>query len=156
MLALIASSVSRSLGEVLGPYGWIAVLSYAISAAATPLVRALAWRVGIVDRPDGLLKVHDRPIAYLGGVAVYLGWLAGMLTAGWQGLAGTTWVAGLSLAGGMALAVGLADDLLQIRPSMKLLGQVAAAVVLLSFGVGHDIGLVVIKPIRMLWPHIFF
>ena len=82
MLALIASSVSRSLGEVLGPYGWIAVLSYAISAAATPLVRALAWRVGIVDRPDGLLKVHDRPIAYLGGVAVYLGWLAGMLTAG--------------------------------------------------------------------------
>jgi UDP-GlcNAc:undecaprenyl-phosphate/decaprenyl-phosphate GlcNAc-1-phosphate transferase len=127
--------------QTLAPYGWIVGISYLVSVIATPLVRAVARRYRIVDKPDGLLKPHSHPIAYLGGVAVYLGWLAGMLT-----LLVTTdapetrrWIIGLCLAGGLATLVGLLDDLFKLRPVVKLLGQALAGALLLVFGIGLQI-----------------
>ena len=42
--------------------------------------KGLAIRNGVVDWPDRGRKNHARPIAYLGGAAIFLGWLAGMFT----------------------------------------------------------------------------
>ena len=60
--------------------GWIVhILTFALAAALsawfTPRVRAAAVRFGIVDRPDGRLKTHAEPVAYLGGLAIYLSFL---------------------------------------------------------------------------------
>ena len=38
----------------------------------------VAMYYGIIDRPDNVRKMHTVPVAYLGGVAVFLGWLAGL------------------------------------------------------------------------------
>jgi len=38
-------------------------------------MRMLAHRHGIVDDPDNRRKIHSQPIAYLGGVSIFLGWL---------------------------------------------------------------------------------
>ena len=43
---------------------------------ATPVVRRIAVARGVIDRPNEARKVHSEPIAYLGGVAVFLGLLA--------------------------------------------------------------------------------
>ncbi len=43
----------------------LAVLAYAVSVTLTPVARWAAYRRGIVDRPDDLLKPHGRPVAYL-------------------------------------------------------------------------------------------
>jgi UDP-N-acetylmuramyl pentapeptide phosphotransferase/UDP-N-acetylglucosamine-1-phosphate transferase len=51
-----------------------------VSLALTPVLRRLAIRNGVVDWPDRGRKNHARPIAYLGGAAIFLGWLAGMFT----------------------------------------------------------------------------
>lgn len=126
----------RSIVEVLGSHGWIVVVSFLVSAAATPIVRAMAMRYRIVDKPDNFLKPHARPIAYLGGVAIYLGWLAGMLLALPAQWAGRHWLFGLMAAGGIIMLVGLIDDLLKIKPGTKLLGQAIAATALLVFGIG--------------------
>ncbi len=151
MVECLASLLPRpeyGVLEVLRPYAWVPVVSFAASFLATPMVRALARRLRVVDKPDGFLKPHGRPIAYLGGVAVYLGWLAGLLLPlPGPGLAG--WRIGLGLAGALVVGVGLADDILEIRPSVKILGQLAAGVILLAFGVGQRISLI---GLTLIWP----
>lgn len=80
--------------------------------AITPVVRRLATSLGVVDHPD-VLKVHDRPVAYLGGLAVLVG-LAGPLAASRSGL---------FLPLGLALLLGIADDVADLPPMVRLAGE---------------------------------
>ncbi len=57
----------------------VLVLSGTTSVLATLLCRKLATWFGIVDRPDDLVKTHKEPVAYLGGVGIFFGILAGVL-----------------------------------------------------------------------------
>ncbi|KKK88799.1 hypothetical protein LCGC14_2739530, partial [marine sediment metagenome] len=107
----------------------------------------LALRHGLVDKPDTFLKPHKKPIAYLGGIAVYLGWLVGMLIFLAGVGSGGEWVVGVTLAGGVVVIIGLIDDLKEVKPIVKLLGQVLAAGILLWFGIGQRIVLVLFKPL---------
>jgi UDP-N-acetylmuramyl pentapeptide phosphotransferase/UDP-N-acetylglucosamine-1-phosphate transferase len=49
-----------------------------VSFLLTPLMRIVALYYGVIDRPDNVRKMHTVPIAYLGGIAVFVGWLAGL------------------------------------------------------------------------------
>src|SRR5262245_33054701 len=60
--------------------GWLVhLLTFALAAALaawfTPRVRQAAVRFGIVDRPDGRLKTQAEPVAYLGGLAIFISFL---------------------------------------------------------------------------------
>ena len=46
--------------------------AFLIAAALSPILQAIALRVGLVDKPDGKRKKHDRPTPLLGGWAVVL------------------------------------------------------------------------------------
>src|SRR5437879_13829452 len=46
----------------------------------TWLVRRVALAIGVMDRPDGIRKLHRQPIPLLGGVGVFGAWLIGMIT----------------------------------------------------------------------------
>jgi len=56
-------------------YGAAFVLSLVFGLYWTPLIRKAALQLGIVDKPDGLLKQHETVTPYLGGVAVYMAFL---------------------------------------------------------------------------------
>src|SRR5436309_3012450 len=58
----------------------VATQTAAASAAASPLARSLAVRVGAVVSPDER-RVHLRPTPTLGGLAMFVGFLAGMAVA---------------------------------------------------------------------------
>jgi UDP-GlcNAc:undecaprenyl-phosphate/decaprenyl-phosphate GlcNAc-1-phosphate transferase len=96
---------------------------------------------GIVDRPDEFLKPHGRPIPYLGGVAMFTGWLAGILST----LAFTNitvvgfLLTGVALAGFATMLIGLFDDLRVMSPTVKLACNIAVAVLLLYLGLGDDL-----------------
>ncbi len=124
------------LGGLWVPGVWVLLASLFLALLATPLARAVALRRGICDQPDHAVKVHARPIPYLGGCAIWLAWTVPMLG---YGLAAeqTDWRAlGALLAGGtVAFATGLVDDLKEIDPRTKLIGQAAAAGILLLGGI---------------------
>src|SRR5690242_12047581 len=77
MLAQIPTRV-YSADEVVAPYTYVFYVSFIVAFIFTPVMRAVAIYYGIIDRPDRLRKMHSVPVAYLGGVAVFLGWLAGL------------------------------------------------------------------------------
>ncbi|MHC4336635.1 MAG: glycosyltransferase family 4 protein [Planctomycetota bacterium] len=111
------------------------------SLAATWFCKKIATKFGIVDRPDDLVKTHKEPIAYLGGVGMLIGLTVGILTAIYclrnEVLFGSMlgWLLAVLMGGAIACFVGLMDDILDIKPAHKIIGQVAAAVILLLVGI---------------------
>src|ERR671924_1454421 len=74
---------------------YIFLVSFSLSLVATPLTIQFALRWGLVDHPAAR-KVHDNPTPRIGGLAIYLGFVASVLInsilADWMGailLAGT-------------------------------------------------------------------
>src|SRR5438477_417571 len=112
-------------------YGAAFILSFFFALCWTPLMRKAALQLGIVDRPDGKLKVHDHSVPYLGGIAVYTAFLftVGILSDFGQE------TLGLLLSGSIALMVGLIDDFGILTPYQKLLGETLAALVLVKSGI---------------------
>ncbi|KPJ70857.1 MAG: hypothetical protein AMS14_09920 [Planctomycetes bacterium DG_20] len=115
---------------------WVFVMSLLLGLVATPIFRWLALRKGICDKPDQAVKIHALPIPYLGGCAIWLAWTVPVLLYGLVSEAVKWWVVGALLAGGfVAFVTGLVDDLKEIRPRYKLLGQAAAGLILLLGGI---------------------
>lgn len=100
------------------------LIALALSLAATPLARRFGLAAGLTDAPGGR-RIHLTPIPRAGGIAVVLSTVAACAVYG--GL--PAGVCGFIVAGGvLLLAIGLADDALELNPQIKLLGQLAAAV----------------------------
>ena len=112
-------------------YGAAFIVSICLGLYWTPLIRAAALQLGIVDRPDGHLKKHDDAVPYLGGIAVFMAFL---FTTGIFTDFGPDTM-GLLLSGSIALMVGLIDDFGAMSAPQKLLGQTLAAVVLVRSGI---------------------
>jgi len=106
------------------------ILAVGLSLYITPIVIEAALKYDIVDRPDGKLKNHDKPTAYLGGLAVYLAFLLTLaLTFDFS-----SDVLGILLAGSMIVMLGVIDDLRPLGPGLKLIGQAVAVLVLMRAG----------------------
>ena len=101
----------------------------AVSAAVTPLVRAAAWRGQLVSRPRDD-RWHQRPVALLGGIAVWAAVMAALVASGVTG-ASAWWLAGTGTA---SFIVGITDDLIRLKPSTKLTSQIGIACSLLAAG----------------------
>jgi UDP-GlcNAc:undecaprenyl-phosphate GlcNAc-1-phosphate transferase len=95
------------------------------------MARDAALRFGVVDRPDGKLKNHREPVAYLGGLAVFGAFLLSI---------GMTFefdadLLALLLASTIVATVGLIDDFGALTPKPKVIGQTVAVFVLLKAGI---------------------
>jgi UDP-GlcNAc:undecaprenyl-phosphate GlcNAc-1-phosphate transferase len=119
-------------------YFFIFMLAFCSCLYITPIVIDAALTYDIVDRPDGNLKQHQRPVAYLGGIAVYLSFLATLaLTFDFS-----SEVLGLLLAATMVILLGIIDDLKPLGPKIKLVGQIIAIFVLIKCEIYIDIAIV--------------
>jgi UDP-GlcNAc:undecaprenyl-phosphate GlcNAc-1-phosphate transferase len=130
------------------PVSWVLqfwpvlVLSFVSSLVATSLCKKIALKFGIVDRPDNLVKTHKGSVAYLGGVGMLVGLTVGIFTGIYhiydlqQFSKAFKWLMGVLGGGAIACLVGLVDDIFNLKPWQKILGQVAAAIVLVFVGIG--------------------
>ncbi len=112
---------------------WAALVAFGVVVSLTPVVGLLARRFGVVDEP-GARRLNDRPIPRLGGIALFLGGAAASLA--FLRLEGE--LCGVLLGAVVACAVGAVDDVRGLPPIAKLIGQVGAAVVPVSFGAWID------------------
>ncbi len=120
-------------------YVFFSLFAFIAAVAGTRVSRFLAHRFQIVDHPDDSVKTHTLPTAYLGGVGIFCGFLAGFLglwmsrpDPGFVSAARAGW---LVLAAAAICLVGLIDDIHNISPRNKVIGQMlAAALATLFFG----------------------
>jgi UDP-GlcNAc:undecaprenyl-phosphate GlcNAc-1-phosphate transferase len=104
------------------------LLAFGISSILTPICRLVARRAGFVEQPKKD-RWHRRPTALCGGVAIVVATVA-------IGLTTHPRLELLELLGcGVAIAAfGLADDVLSLKASTKLVAQITVASALLFFG----------------------
>ncbi len=107
-------------------------LALGVSAVATPLVRRFALRLGIIDKPNESRKIHKVPVAYLGGVAIFIGFLTGIVVY----LSPNRQLIALMVGCLILVLVGVVDDIRGLSAWVKLIWQFIAASVALSGGIG--------------------
>ena len=123
------------------------LLAFITAFVITPYTIRLAKKVGAVDMPNDR-RVNKKPMPRLGGLAVIAGFLVSVIylviSASIEGkinlLEDNLNIKLLGILGGM-LVLGIVcyiDDVKDIKPLVKLAGQVAAAVIVASSGVLID------------------
>ncbi|MFA6425168.1 MAG: MraY family glycosyltransferase [Phycisphaerae bacterium] len=115
----------------------VLVISFVFGVLATWFCKKIALKYGIVDKPNDTVKTHKEPIAYLGGVGIFVGLAAGILAGVWcfNGDAGVPrWLKGILTGSAIACFVGLVDDVYDLRPSHKIIGQIIASIPLIAAG----------------------
>src|ERR1700728_3244122 len=111
------------------------LVAAAVTALLTPLTMWFARAVGAIDEPRER-GLSERPTPLLGGLAIFAGVLVAALIwlpAGYSE-AHQLWH-GVLLAAALITLVGALDDRFDLPPAVKLAGQVAAALVVVHFGV---------------------
>ncbi len=110
------------------------IIAWLSGMLLVPLVRKAAIKLGLVDRPNNR-KIHKSPIPRVGGVALFLGSLIGALPF----LKENSATLGVLLASAFIFVIGLIDDLIDLKPRVKLAAQIIACFVLFLFGVKINI-----------------
>lgn len=116
------------------------VTAIAVSFALTPLFRLVAIRFNILDVPHSDIKTHRTPTPYLGGLAIWSGWIVSLFairlfthfpTGTLRSLRG------MILGSLVILALGLVDDILPkgLGYKKKFIFQGLAAAVLIIFNI---------------------
>ena len=102
-----------------------------ISFVLSPLARRLAIRVGALDVPKETRKIHNKPMPYFGGLAIYVAIISCMFvymphnSTNYYIMAGAT----------IIVLAGVIDDMYDMPAKVKLLIQILAALVAIKGGV---------------------
>ena len=112
--------------------------SLVISLFLTPIVRRWAIRRGILERPDPRKIQRRQKIPYLGGISVFWAFFGGLALAAlsqrsFRVIENYRFL-GVLLGGIIIAVLGVYDDWYGVKAKVKLLFQVIAAIVLVSFG----------------------
>jgi UDP-GlcNAc:undecaprenyl-phosphate GlcNAc-1-phosphate transferase len=115
------------------------VLSFLCAVLLTPLVRRLALKYDIIDRPNQARKIQIGHVPLLGGVAIYgaflivlgIGWLFGWLN---DGIIRPRQILALIVGGLIIVIVGVLDDKYDLK-TKAFIGPVLAAGLAVLMGI---------------------
>ncbi|MBE3568777.1 MAG: undecaprenyl/decaprenyl-phosphate alpha-N-acetylglucosaminyl 1-phosphate transferase [Bacillales bacterium] len=108
------------------------VLCFIASILLTPLAKKLAIAIGAVDKPN-YRKVHQKIMPRMGGLAIFLSFLIGLLVLRPQNPYNWPIITGSFI----IVLTGLLDDKFELSPKLKLAGQLLAAIVVVVIGGVH-------------------
>ncbi len=133
LLALTMPPVRRTFAAYGLGWAYLVVLAFALALVGVPVVRSFARWWGVLDAPAAR-KVHAVATPLLGGAAVYAAFAATVLF----NFTFSLQLKGVALGATIIVAVGLLDDVFDVPARWKLVGQVAAVAVAMTYGVVLD------------------
>jgi UDP-GlcNAc:undecaprenyl-phosphate GlcNAc-1-phosphate transferase len=158
--ALADDSMAVHFLDLLNNHAHLFVVAFLVTLLATPIIRRLAIRGGVVDLPDAKRKMHAEPVPYLGGVAVFFGLLAavalsyfvlGRFDGAYQPVPFAVVVGMIAIT-----FTGLADDIWGWDPRLKIAGQLVAAAALAIDDVGVHVAEGLLMPLLGPSDHVIF
>ena len=109
------------------------LMSFLISIILIPILIYISHAFGLVDRP-GTRKVHDVPMPFLGGVAILSSFILGVLI---SRPIEAEYIA-IIVGGIFVVILGVIDDIFDIKPLVKFIGQILIAFVPIYYGIIID------------------
>jgi UDP-GlcNAc:undecaprenyl-phosphate/decaprenyl-phosphate GlcNAc-1-phosphate transferase len=105
----------------------------AVVILATPFLRKMAYRTGLVDRPDNR-KVHQVPVPLIGGISILM---ATAIALSLSGVLLNDILENLTLLASalVILVTGVWDDRMNLKPVYRLLIQMACAYAVAAAGI---------------------
>ena len=113
--------------ELWGPL----LVAFVVAAAVTPAAIKIAPKIGAMDIPKDERRMHKKPMPRFGGIAIYLGIMAALVVFALKDKGITSVMTGCTL----IYMLGLIDDLKDLKPLVKLCGQIVCATVVYIMGV---------------------
>lgn len=129
--------------------------AFFMSYIITPLIKKLATRVGAIDVPEDDRRMHKRPIPRLGGIAIFIAFLLGVLIFVTFTGDNKAYIYML-IASFLIVGMGIVDDIRNLNAWIKLAVQIVAALIVVMNGVvietmfGYELGNWA-YPITMIW-----
>jgi UDP-GlcNAc:undecaprenyl-phosphate GlcNAc-1-phosphate transferase len=119
-------------------YFIILIISLLAAYLFTILAKNIAPSLGAIDKPSDI-KIHNKPIPRLGGLAIYVAFLISMIFIYYFNnnlyFISKNKMIGILIGGTIVFFTGLIDDIVNIKASYKLLIQAIAASVLFFYGI---------------------
>ncbi|MFK9090229.1 glycosyltransferase family 4 protein [Bacillus salipaludis] len=109
------------------------ILCFMCSILLTPFVKKLAFKIGATDKPNQR-KVHQKIMPRLGGLAIYLSFIIGMLVL----RPGGDYTLPIIVGSIIIVITGILDDMMELSAKVKFIAQIAAAAVVVIWG-GIDV-----------------
>ena len=106
------------------------LLTGVLSFVLTPYVKRLAHRIGAIDVPKDARRMHKKPIPRLGGLAIYLAFVAVSLIFGEKNIQNLT----ILLGSAIIVVLGIFDDRNALGAKFKFGVQLIAASLPVVFG----------------------
>ncbi|MFP4017127.1 MAG: MraY family glycosyltransferase [Halanaerobiales bacterium] len=106
------------------------IISLVLTYFFTPLAKKIAVKINAVDMPSNR-RINKKAVPTLGGIAIFIGFLITVLLFSEIDMM----MLGILIGGTIILYFGILDDLYEIPPWLKLLGQIIAASILIICGV---------------------
>lgn len=106
------------------------MVAFLIAFLLTPVVKALAHKVGAVDVPKDERRMHSRPIPRMGGLAIFLGFILSALLF----VELSSQIRGMLLGGAIIVVLGIFDDIYALPALPKFFIQIVAALIAVYHG----------------------
>lgn len=107
------------------------IVSFLITLYVIPIFSKIAFKLNFIDVPDGKLKTQAKPVPYLGGLAVFIGFIIGYVLVLPTQNSTVILIPCLTF----LLLLGLLDDFVMLKPYQKFFGQVIALICFLKSAV---------------------
>jgi len=118
------------------------LVSFGVAFLLMPVFIKLAKKFRLVDKPNER-KIHTHPMPTLGGVIIYLAFMAGIflslsISPGFAAEF-NEYLLSLYIGGSAILLLGILHDTIDIQPVAKLLGQIIAGLILFINGIKIEV-----------------
>ena len=110
------------------------VVALVVCNRMTPPVKRFAERIGAMDIPKDDRRVHDHPIPRMGGLAIIVGFFLAVILF----VPVSEKIYGIVIGAFIIAGMGFVDDIVNLRPAVKLVLQMFAAFVCVRFGLVID------------------
>jgi UDP-GlcNAc:undecaprenyl-phosphate GlcNAc-1-phosphate transferase len=111
-------------------WAYLAALAWTIAFFAVPVVRRVAFALGVLDVPAAR-KVHVVSTPLLGGAALYVAFAVTVLF----NFNFSRGLKGVAVGATLVVALGVVDDIWDLPATLKLAGQVAGVAIAMAYGV---------------------
>ena len=117
------------MNELIKNILWMVFIPFAFVALIMPFVKKIAYKLGAIDKPRGR-HIHKKDTPKLGGLAIFFGFLLGYMIFGEH----SEQMNSVLIGSFIIILTGIIDDVCELKPVHKMIGQIGAALVITVYG----------------------